>query len=159
MDARRGACKDTVEIRWQENEKYRKTQQAHGWTEEYCRYPDYLTTIDISYIAPWHQRHQYESTITLACNDEDRVAGPMKARKDFRPTTKILAQVFDKNKDDRIPLFMKNKRMRERLFDEALRAELEWMSQNWKTYFSQPSSSSSSTQKLVATRTSRLSMA
>ena len=29
--------------------------EPHGRTEEYCRYLDYLTTIDISYIAPWHQ--------------------------------------------------------------------------------------------------------
>ena len=53
--------------------------RAHGWTEEYCRYLDYLTTIDIYYMAPWHQRHRYESSITLACND--RQAGKMKARK------------------------------------------------------------------------------
>ena len=91
LDARRGAWKNykgTIVIRWQEDEKYRNSQQAHGWTEEYCRYLDQLTTIDISYTAPWHR---YESTITLACNDEDRPAGPMKARQHFRPTTKILA--------------------------------------------------------------------
>ena len=28
------------------------SQQAHGWTEECCRYLDYMTTIDISYTAP-----------------------------------------------------------------------------------------------------------
>ena len=38
-------------------------------------------------------RGRYESTSTLACNDEDRQAGPMKARRDFRPTTKILASL------------------------------------------------------------------
>ena len=96
MAARRGAWKrgaGTIVIRWQDDEKYRNSRQAHGWTEEYCRYLDYLTTIDISYITPWHQRDQYECTITLVCNDEDRQAGPMKARKDFKPTTKILASL------------------------------------------------------------------
>ena len=76
-----------------EDEKYRNSQQAHGWTEEFCRYLDYLTTIDISYTAPSHQRHRCESTITLVCNHDDRQAGPMRARRDFRPTTKILASL------------------------------------------------------------------
>ena len=40
----------------------------------------------------------------------------------------------------------KNERIRRRHFDEALRAELERMSQNWKSYWSQPCSSSSSSQ-------------
>ena len=69
------------------------TITANGWTEEYCRYLDYLTTIDISYTASWHQRHIYESTMTLACNDEDLQAGPMKATGDFKPTTKILTSL------------------------------------------------------------------
>ena len=136
--------KGTIVIRWQEDEKYRNSQQAHGWTEEYCRYLDYLTTIDISFSAPWHQRHWYESTITLVCNDEDRQAGPTKARKDFKPTINILAR--HRQEQGRQNSFIpKNERMRQRLFDEALRAESEWMSQHWKTCFSQPSCSSSST--------------
>ena len=96
MDARRGAWKhnkDSIVVRWQEDEEYRNSQQAHGWTEEYCPNLDYLTTIDISYTAPWHQRHRCESTITLVCNDDGRQAGPMRARKDFKPTTKILTSL------------------------------------------------------------------
>ena len=40
-----------------------------------------------------------------------------------------LSQIFDENKDDRIP---KNDRARQRRFDEALRADLEWHSPDWK---------------------------
>ena len=40
----------------------------------------------------------------------------------------------------------KNERVRQRPFDEALRADLEWQSQHWKTYWSPTSSSSSSQQ-------------
>ena len=47
---------DSSVSRWQEDEKYRNSQQAHGWTEEICRYLDHLT--NISYTAPWHQRHR-----------------------------------------------------------------------------------------------------
>ena len=93
MDARRGAWKHnlhSIVIRWQEDEKHRNSKQAHGWTEEYCRYLDFLTTFDISYTVPWHQRHQHESAITLVCNDDDRQAGLTRARRDFKPTTKIL---------------------------------------------------------------------
>ena len=57
-----------------------------------------------------------------------------------------LSQVFDKNKDDRIRNIPKNERVRQRPFDEALRADLDWQSQHWKTYWSQTSSSSSSQQ-------------
>ena len=120
---------------WQEDFKSIEIlQQAHGWTEEYCPYLDYLTTIDISYTAPWHQRHRYESTISLACNDEDRRAGPMEARKDFKPTPRILASLRQERRQQN-SVIPKNERMRRRPFDEALRAELEWMSQNWKNLF------------------------
>ena len=73
----------TILIRWQEHEKYRNSQQTHGWL-------DFLTTIDISNTAPWHQRHRYESTATLVRNDDDRQAGPMGAGKDFNTMTKIV---------------------------------------------------------------------
>ena len=56
-----------------------------------------------------------------------------------------FSQISDKNKDDRIPLFRRT-RARQRLLDEELRAELERICQNWRTYFSQPSSSSWSSQ-------------
>ena len=61
MPKKRG--KATITIRWQEDEKYRNSQPAHGWTQECCRYLDFLTTIDISYIATWELKHRYESTI------------------------------------------------------------------------------------------------
>ena len=117
--------KGTIVIRWQEDAEHRNSQQAHGWTEASCRYLDFPTTSLTPH--PGNQRHRYESTITLVCNDEDRQAGPMKARKDFKPTTKILARP-----NSFIP---QNERMRQRPFDEALRAESEWMSQHWETYF------------------------
>ena len=58
-DALRGARKnnhDSIVLRCQKDEKYRESSRVHGWTEDYCRYLDYLTTIDISCSAPWHQR-------------------------------------------------------------------------------------------------------
>ena len=80
------------------------------------------------------RRSTSESNITLACNDEDRQAGPMKARKDFRPTTKMLASLRQEQgrQNSFIP---KIERMRQRPFDEAMQAKLEWMTQNWSFFF------------------------
>ena len=79
----------------------------------------------------------------LVCNDDDRQAGPMRARKEFKPTTKIFESL--RQEQGRQNSFSpKNEITRQRLFDEALRADLEWMSQRWRTYSSQSSSSASS---------------
>ena len=89
IDAREGARKHnnhpTILSRWQNDEQYRTSELAIGWTENYCRYLDYLTTIDISRHAPYHQRKRYESTITVKLQ-----SGPMKIREDYRATAKVL---------------------------------------------------------------------
>ena len=105
----------------QQDEKYRNSKLAHGWTEECCRYLDYLTTIDISYIATWEQRHRYESTITLACNFKDRQAGPVNARKDFKPTAQVLASLRQEQGRQNSQI-RKNERTRQTPFDEELQA-------------------------------------
>ena len=133
MDARGGAWKHdqgTIVIRWQEDAKYRNARQPHGWTEEHCRYLDYLATIDISHTAPWHHRHRYESAITLVCkNDDDREAGPRREQEETLNPLRKCSQVFDNNKDGRITPFR-----RQRPFDEEFRPELKWMSQDWKNF-------------------------
>ena len=69
--------------------------------------------------------------LTLVCNDDDRQVGPMRARKDFKTTTKILTSLRQEQgrQNSFIP---KNERVRQRNFSEALRTELEWQSPNWK---------------------------
>ena len=49
--------------RWQEDETYRASHTAHGWTEEYCSYLDYLAPIDLSYVATWKERSRYENSL------------------------------------------------------------------------------------------------
>ena len=149
MDARGGARRkghDSIVIRWQVGEKDRNSQKAHGRTEEIRQYLDHLTTTDTSNTAPWHQRHRYKNTIMLVCNDDIRQAGPMRARKDSKPTTKFLTR--PRQELGRLNSYIpKNERVRQRPFDEALRADLEWQSQNWNTHWLQTSSSSSSQQR------------
>ena len=68
IDAKQGARKNnnhpSIVSRWHNDEQYRNTQLANGWTETYCRYLDCLTTIDISQNAPYHQRSRFENTVT-----------------------------------------------------------------------------------------------
>ena len=81
----------------------------------------------------------------------------MRARKDCKSTTETPTDIRREQgrHNSYIP---KNERARQRPFDEALRADLEWHSPNWKTHWSQTSSSSSAA-TMVATRTPGYSMA
>ena len=127
-DAHRGASKnshDSIMLRCQIDEKCRESQKVRGWTEDYYQYLDHLTTIDISYSATWHQRNRYENTIVLVGNDDDRQAGPMRAREDFRSTTHNLT-VLQREQGRQNSHIPKNERARQRPFNEALRADLEW---------------------------------
>ena len=51
----------------------------HDWTEEYSRYLDHLTTVDISYVATWKQRSKCENSLVLGVNDGPH-PGPMTRR-------------------------------------------------------------------------------
>ena len=80
-DATRGAKKRTgnpsILARFQEDEWYRHSQiEKLGWTEAFCRYLDYIVTIDISHQASQVQRHGYESTVHLKWGDSTRQLGP-----------------------------------------------------------------------------------
>ena len=48
--------------RWQNDEVYRAPQLVHGWTDEWVKYLDYTSKIDISHDAPHRHRPRYEST-------------------------------------------------------------------------------------------------
>ena len=80
--------KDAITLRWQQDEQYRESQMVHGWTEEYCKYLDYLQTIDIDCAATWWHRHRYESTVTLAMTTKDRQCGPMNRRSKYNTTAR-----------------------------------------------------------------------
>ena len=65
---------------------------------------------------------------------EGRQVGPMTERKDFKPFAQVLASL--RQGQGRHNFFSpKNERMRQRPFDDALRAELERMSQKMEDLF------------------------
>ena len=62
----------------------------HGWTEEYVKYLDYITQIDISHEAPYKQRNRFINTIFMRGVDSNTYAGPLCQRPEF----KSIAHVF-----------------------------------------------------------------
>ena len=75
-----------------------KFQTAVGWNEAYCRYLDYFCTVDISYIAPHHQRSRNDNTITMKSGDPDLQAGSMAKTRRLQENNKRCCTVSEKNK-------------------------------------------------------------
>ena len=69
VDAKRGARRpgnhtSILSLR-QNDETYRASQVATGWTETYVKYLDYISTVDIKHEAPHRQRHRHECTLFM----------------------------------------------------------------------------------------------
>ena len=90
---------------WQNDEMYRESQKVHGWTEDYCRYLDFLTT-DISYSASyWYPMMMIDK---LDRREREKMLSPPRK----------LSQIFDENKDDRTLIF---RRTREHGTDHSMK--------------------------------------
>ena len=133
--ARKHKDHPSILSRWQNDEQYRTSRLAMGWTETSCRYLDYLTKIDISHHAPYHQRSHYESTITMKSNDPNPQSEPMWKREDYRATTIALLSLREEQgrTNTKIPKNMRTRQ--EDTLDPELQRKLEWLSPNWKTFF------------------------
>ena len=129
MDAKKGANKrdkdTTILIRWQQDEKYWISQSAHGWTEDYCLYLDYVTTIDISDFAPYHHSYrartpsQWGATIQIVNLDRWKQEKIINLLQEF-------SKVFEKSNDDKFPSFRRKREQGKRPFNEELQAKLKW---------------------------------
>ena len=110
-DATMGAKKrgtDSNVQRWKEDETYRASQTAHGWTEEFCSYLDCLAPIDISYIETWKERSKYEISPVLKLR-YGKHPGRMTRRKDLPQAARVLAAL--QRKKGRVnPYVPKNER-------------------------------------------------
>ena len=69
VDTKRGAKKrgdhPSMLGWWQNDEIFRASQVAIGWTETYVKYFDYLATVDTKHDAPHRQRNRYEIMIFM----------------------------------------------------------------------------------------------
>ena len=116
MDARRGATKrheyTSVMDRWQNDEMYRASQLVHGWTEEWVKYLDYISKIDISHGAPYRQRLRYESTLYMRGVDSNKQAGPLCQRPDYKPSADALVSL-QRNQGKGVPHIPMHSRTRQ----------------------------------------------
>ena len=96
MDAKRGVLKrgkyTSLLDRWQNDEVYRESQLVHGWTEEWVKYFDCISKIDISHDAPYRQPLRCESTVYMRSVDSNIQAGPLCQRPDFLIISKYSCQ-------------------------------------------------------------------
>ena len=119
---------DSIVIRWQEDEKYRNSSER-SWMDRRI-----LPILG----SPHDDRHLQNRTLGT------RGTGTKTPSRWYAMIViaklRKISHVFDKNKDGQNSCIPKNERVRQRPFDEALRADLEWERQNWKTFWSQTSS-------------------
>ena len=143
MDAKRGVLKRSKYIsildRWQNDEVYRASHLLHGWTDEWVKYFDYISKIDISHNAPCRQRLRDENTVYMSGVDSNKQAGPLCQRPDYKSSANALVSL-QRAQGKGVPQIPMHLRTRQNnTLDPAVQQHLEWL--NWKTYFS-PSSSS-----------------
>ena len=146
MDARRGATKNSRKFtsildRWQNDEIYRASELEHGWTEEYVKYLDNISQIDISYEALYKLRNRDENTLFMRGVDSNKQAGPLCQRPDCKPSAnaRVSTQREQGKGVPHIPMHLRT-RQRDTL-DPAVQQQFQWFSFIWKTYFSSSSSS------------------
>ena len=143
--SRRGATKrheyTSILDRWQNDEIYRASQLAHGWTETSVKYLDYISKIDISHEAPYRQRLRYESTLFMSGVDSNKQAGPLCQRPDCKSSADALVslQPAQGKGVPHIPMHWRTRQ--NNTLDPAVQQHSELPSLNRKTYFSSFSSS------------------
>ena len=59
------------------------SELVHGWTEEWVKYLDYISKIDIGHDAPCRQGLRYESTVYMRSFESNKQAGPLCQRLDY----------------------------------------------------------------------------
>ena len=69
---------------------YRASQTVHGWTEEYCRYLEYLASIGMSHVATWKERSRDEHRLVPKLNNGPH-PGRVANRGDFPQAARALA--------------------------------------------------------------------
>ena len=123
---------------WQNDEQYRT---VHGWTEEYCRYLDFIASVETSHVATCKERERNENNLSLGTYGGPP-PGPTTRREDFPRASRTPAAI--RNEEGQMNSFSpKPLRERRRPFDEKLRPDLDWHSWNWNVNWSRASSSSS----------------
>ena len=124
---KRGKCTSFLD-RWQNDEVYRASQVVHGWTDEWVKYPDYISKIDLSHDAPHRQRLRCESTISTRSVDSNKQAGLLCQRPDDKSSANALVSLQRASGKGvpHIPMHLRTRR--HNTLDPAIQQHLEWLS-------------------------------
>ena len=115
-------------------------QVARGWKVSKFSECSWMDRRFLPILGPSPTPHPGTRGTSTKTPSRCRQAGPMRARKDFKSTSQTLTSLRQEQGRQNLSS-PENERARERPFDEALRADLEWQRQYWKTCWSQLSSS------------------
>ena len=121
--------------RWQKDEVYRVSQTAIGWTETCVKYLDYISEIDISFIAPFRQRVRCNTTIYLRSVDTNKQAGPLCQRPDFQSRAQVLVSIQQAQVKRVLHIPIKERTKQNDTLDPAVRQHLEWLSSTGQNIF------------------------
>ena len=145
MDAGRVALKRgkyTSKLdRWQNDEICRASQLVHGWTDEWVKYFDCSSKIDISHDAPYRQRLRHKSTVYMRGVDSNEQAGPLCQRSDYKSSANALVSLQRAQGKGVVEILMHLRTRQNNTLNPAVQQHFEWLSFNWKTHFSSSSSS------------------
>ena len=79
--------------RFQNDEVFHASQLQHNWTKEWCKYFDYIRTIDISHKAPPEQLERYDTLYHFRYHPQQMETSPMKSRPDYHETTRAIVSM------------------------------------------------------------------
>ena len=118
------------------NEVYQASQLVHGWNEEWVKYLDYISNIDISHDAPYRQRLRHERTMYVRSVDSNKQAGPLCQRPGYKSSADSRVSVQRAQGKGVLHIPMHWRTRQNNTLDLAVLQHLELLSFNWKTYFS-----------------------
>ena len=142
--------KTSICDRWQNDQTYRESQVAIGWSDAWVRYLDHIAQIDISHNATQEQRIRYHNLVYLRSVDEDRQAPQLGTSLGYCEAKHALVAVQKHSRQELgITFIIKCERHRSgNQLDPQLQGYHEWQRTNWAEYFTKerepPTSSSSS---------------
>ena len=136
--------------RWTNDQVYRESQVAVGWSDAFVRYLDHSSAIDRSHNATQEQRGKYSHLLYLRASDDDRQGPPLATRPGYKEAKSAQRSAERNTKRNGIAYNPKTERQRiGNTLDPQLQEYLVWLSANWSTYLEKargPYSSSSSSQ-------------
>ena len=124
--------------RWQNDEIYRKSQLAHGWSDAWVRYLDHIVHFNICHNAPQPQRERYVNLIHLRSVDGNKQAGPSWQRPGYREAKKEKSNLQKSRRQEQVPNW---KRLQNRI-GHSPQEYLEWLSLNRAEQFAEPQNNS-----------------